>query len=62
MPIPVPVLPFEAWLAVNAEELSIRVYEQAEPVFDFEHFVLSEYEDYCTRSSMDRKAQHGLAK
>lgn len=56
MPIPVPVLPFEIWLSVHAEELSIKVYEQAEPVFDFEHFVLSQYDIYCTKCSLNGEA------
>lgn len=58
MPIPAPLLSFESWLAENAELLSSKAYEQADgPVFDFETYVLSEYENYC----MNCTARHCTA-
>ena len=52
MPLPFPLLTFEQWLSLNGEHLSVKAYEQPDPVFDFEHFLTVEYEKYCNQCSM----------
>lgn len=52
MPVPIPLLTFEQWLHEHQEELRLQAYELGPELYDFEHFVIEKYQDYCTRCSL----------
>ena len=52
MPVPTPVMSFEAWLSEHQEELRIEAYERGSELYDFETFALEKYQDYCNRCAL----------
>ncbi len=55
MPAPTPVLPYEAWISENKEELNVKAAEIGLDLgFDIEEFTTREYDAYCTRCSLGR--------
>lgn len=52
MPVPTPLLTFEQWLHEHQEELRLQAYELGPELYDFEHFAIERYQDYCNRCSL----------